>query len=88
MNIDDCIEVLQGAKSLRTVELRGLGRMVPDNWCPKDPNARFNFVVFEYRLTPDVIYKVELDGVTWYDTKQPKSNGAKSTQGYWVEGEL
>ena len=88
MNIEDCIEVLQAFKAGKFIQWRRIGE---GNWRGKGPeNDVFNFSHNEYRIAPDVVYKIECDGnPAVYDTHGPAYNTkAKYTQGYWVEGEL
>lgn len=87
MNIDDCIEVQQKHKEGKDIVMRECNLQVPTNWYPKDRESLFNFITFEYRLAPDVVYKILHDDFASYATAKPEFTECEYITGYWVEGE-
>lgn len=84
MNIDDCIKTLQESKDGKTHECRRFGR---ENLWGERISEEFNFVGYEYRLAPDVVYKIDCGSEIIYDTHCPAhETTATYTKGYWVEG--
>lgn len=85
MNIDYQIEMLQAFKADKNLQVR---HKTGSHWLPKVLDG-FNFVDCEYRIAPDVVYKIENGSSTWYTTDPVnRDDHETSTQGYWVEGEL
>jgi len=88
VNIDDCIEVLQAFKAGKKIQIFFID--VDTEWAWKDKNTPFNFENCKYRIAPDVVYKIEDEGVVYHNALKPMmpSSTCVVTKGYWVEGEL
>lgn len=94
MNIDYQIEMLQAFKADKNLQVR---HKTGSHWLPKVLDG-FNFVDCEYRIAPDVVYKLEqhdraggngqIDYVSEVEFKVMGTAGRLITKGYWVEGEL
>lgn len=86
MNIDDCIEVCEGIKAGKNFQFTEIGMQ---NWRPKNKDSLPNFIIFDYRIAPDVVYKIVDDGVVYHNALKPAlpSSTCVVTKGYWVEGD-
>ena len=88
VNIEKNIEAMQGLLDGKNVQYRNL-RSSDKTWYEKDYIAKFNFQECEYRIAPDVVYKIVNQDVITYGTERPDPTVyGKFTKGYWVEGEL
>lgn len=86
-NLKQYAEAIQGEMDGKRIECRR----------KREPGATwryvqvpcFNFDEFEYRIAPDVVYKIVDECSTRYVTRPEVMTSAETqTQGYWVEGEL
>ena len=87
MNREQDIKTMQGELDGRKVEIRG--KRV-GTWNAKDKGLAFNFQEYEYRIAPDVVYKIQFNGDDHVYSIYDDDNWAKDsivTKGYWVEGE-